>query len=148
MLEVTSASSEIELNIDFAEIYSKSSLHENNKEVVKNLSKAPSGSTYVHFAMRYAQNGWGSVLWYKQLLFTSVVREHIAKCCLPRKICWNAFTFTAITYPMIEYYWSAYKVLWYLYISYDFELYLRHGVSIKIPARARVSMEWNEGPAT
>ncbi|KAL8527698.1 hypothetical protein ACS0TY_005515 [Phlomoides rotata] len=72
MLEVTSASSEIELSIDFAEIYSKSSLHENNKEVVKKLSKAPSGSTDVHFAMRYAQNGWGqfkACLWKQHLSY-------------------------------------------------------------------------------
>ncbi|KAL8527691.1 hypothetical protein ACS0TY_005508 [Phlomoides rotata] len=72
MLEVTSASSEIEISIDFAEIYSKSSLHENNKEVVKKLSKAPSGSIDVHFATRYAQNGWGqfkACLWKQHLSY-------------------------------------------------------------------------------
>ncbi|KAL8527702.1 hypothetical protein ACS0TY_005519 [Phlomoides rotata] len=209
MLEVTSASSEIELSIDFAEIYSKSSLHENNKEVVKKLSKAPSGSTDVHFATRYAQNGLGQFkpcLWKQHLsywrspkynlmrslhmlfaafifgvlfwgqgkkidnqqsLFTvlgsmyasalfcginnsssvlpyvsterSVVyRERFAGMYaswaysaahvvieIPYLFA-QAVAFTAITYPMIGYYWSAYKVLWYLYTMFCTLLYFTY----------------------
>ncbi|KAL8527730.1 hypothetical protein ACS0TY_005541 [Phlomoides rotata] len=209
MLEVTSASSEIELSIDFAEIYSKSSLHENNKDVVKKLSKAPSGSTDVHFATRYAQNGWGqfkACLWKQHLsywrspkynlmrslhmlfaafifgvlfwgqgkkidnqqsLFTllgsmyasalfcginnsssvlpyvsterSVVyRERFAGMYaswaysaaqvvieIPYLFA-QAVAFTTITYPMIGYYWSAYKVLWYLYTMFCTLLYFTY----------------------
>ncbi|KAL8527695.1 hypothetical protein ACS0TY_005512 [Phlomoides rotata] len=209
MLEVTSASSEIELSIDFAEIYSKSSLHENNKEVVKKLSKAPSGSTDVHFATRYAQNGWGqfkACLWKQHLsywrspkynlmrllhmLFTAfifgvlfwgqgkkidnqqslftllgsmyasalfcginnsssvmpyvstersvVYRERFAGMYaswaysaahvvieIPYLFA-QAVAFTAITYPMIGYYWSAYKVLWYLYTMFCTLLYFTY----------------------
>ncbi|KAL8527705.1 hypothetical protein ACS0TY_005522 [Phlomoides rotata] len=209
MLEVTSASSEIELSIDFAEIYSKSSLQENNKEVVKKLSKAPSGSTDVHFATRYAQNGWGqfkACLWKQHLsywrspkynlmqslhmLFTAfifgvlfwgqgkkidnqqslftllgsmyasalfcginnsssvlpyvstersvVYRERFAGMYaswaysaaqvvieIPYLFA-QAVAFTAITYPMIGYYWSAYKVLWYLYTMFCTVLYVTY----------------------
>ncbi|XP_057798300.1 pleiotropic drug resistance protein 3-like isoform X2 [Salvia miltiorrhiza] len=59
MLEVTSASSEDELSIDFGEIYNKSTLHEDNKELVKRLGMPPSGSKDLHFPTRYAQTGWG-----------------------------------------------------------------------------------------
>ncbi|XP_020552704.1 pleiotropic drug resistance protein 3-like isoform X2 [Sesamum indicum] len=59
MLEVTSASSEAELGVDFSHIYMNSSLHENNKEVVRKLSTPPSGSKDLHFPTRYSQNGWG-----------------------------------------------------------------------------------------
>ncbi|KAL0412870.1 UNVERIFIED_CONTAM: Pleiotropic drug resistance protein 3 [Sesamum radiatum] len=59
MLEVTSASSEAELGIDFSHIYMNSALHENNKEVVRKLSTPPSGSKDLYFSTRYSQNGWG-----------------------------------------------------------------------------------------
>ncbi|KAK6157910.1 hypothetical protein DH2020_012158 [Rehmannia glutinosa] len=59
MLEVTSASSEVELGIDFSHIYMKSALHENNKILVRELSTPLSGSKELHFPTRYSQNGWG-----------------------------------------------------------------------------------------
>ncbi|KAK4424492.1 Pleiotropic drug resistance protein 3 [Sesamum alatum] len=59
MLEVTSASSEAELGIDFSHIYMNSALHENNKELVRKLSAPPSGSRDLYFPTRYSQNGWG-----------------------------------------------------------------------------------------
>ncbi|XP_047941583.1 pleiotropic drug resistance protein 3-like isoform X2 [Salvia hispanica] len=59
ILEVTSASSEAELGIDFGQIYVGSTLHEDNKELVKRLGMPASGSKDLHFPTRYAQNGWG-----------------------------------------------------------------------------------------
>ncbi|KAK2986390.1 hypothetical protein RJ640_008801, partial [Escallonia rubra] len=58
MLEITSASAEAELGIDFAEIYKTSALHGNNKELVKGLSTPPPGSKELYFPTRFSQNGW------------------------------------------------------------------------------------------
>ncbi|XP_051146776.1 pleiotropic drug resistance protein 3-like [Andrographis paniculata] len=201
MLEVTSASSEAELAIDFAEIYKNSTLLETNKELIRKLSIAPPGSKDLNFATLYAQSGWGqfkSCLWKQhwsywrspsynlmrsihmliaaflygflfwdqgkkihnqQSLFTllgsmysstlfcginnsSSVLPYVSK---ERMVLYRerfagmyaswaysiaqviieipylfaqALAFTVITYPMIGYYWSAYKVFWYFYTMF------------------------------
>ncbi|GFP87969.1 pleiotropic drug resistance protein 3 [Phtheirospermum japonicum] len=58
MMEVSSTSSEAELGLDFAEIYKNSTLHENNMELVKQLSRPSPGSKDLHFSTPYAQDGW------------------------------------------------------------------------------------------
>lgn len=58
MLEVTSASSELELGIDFAEFYKKSTLHGYNKELVEHFSSPAPGSKDLDFPTHYPQNGW------------------------------------------------------------------------------------------
>lgn len=59
MLEVTSASSELELGIDFAEFYKKSALHRYNKDLAEHLSSPSPNSKDLDFPTRFPQNGWG-----------------------------------------------------------------------------------------
>ncbi|KAI3473056.1 hypothetical protein Pfo_031083 [Paulownia fortunei] len=206
MLEVTSASSEAELGIDFSQIYMNSSLHENNKELARKLGTPPSGSEDLHFPTRYSQNGWGqfkTCLWkqywsywrspsynlmrsiymliasflfgflfwdqgkkiqnqqslltllgsmYSSVIFCGInnsssvlkyistertvfYRERFAGMYaswaysaaqviieIPYVLA-QALAFTAITYPMIGYYWSAYKVFLYFYCMFCSLLY-------------------------
>ncbi|KAL8527731.1 hypothetical protein ACS0TY_005542 [Phlomoides rotata] len=209
MLEVTSTSTEAELGIDFAEIYNNSTLHENNKQVVRMLRKPPSGSKDLHFPTQYAQNGWGqfkACLWkqhlsywrspnynlmrslhmlfaaflfgvlfwgqgkkihnqqslftllgamYSSALFcginnsssilpyvsterTVLYRERFAGMYaswaysaaqviieIPYLFA-QAVAYTVITYPMIGYYWTAYKVFWYFYTMFCTLLYFTY----------------------
>nr|GFD56668.1 AAA+ ATPase domain-containing protein [Tanacetum cinerariifolium] len=53
MLEVTSTSMETELGVDFAKIYSTSTLYESNKDLVNTLSKPPLGSKDLYFPTRF-----------------------------------------------------------------------------------------------
>ncbi|KAL7119863.1 hypothetical protein ACP275_02G087500 [Erythranthe tilingii] len=209
MLEVTSASSEGELAIDFADTFKNSALHEQNKELVRKMSVPPSGSEDLHFPTRYSQNGWGqfkSCLWkqhlsywrspkynlmrsihmlfaaflfgilfwgqgkkinnqqslftllgamYSSTLFcginnsssvlpyvsterTVLYRERFAGMYaswaysaaqviieIPYLLA-QAIAFTVITYPMIGYYWSVYKVFWYFYTMFCTLLYFTY----------------------
>ncbi|KAH7834726.1 hypothetical protein Vadar_019026 [Vaccinium darrowii] len=71
MFEVTSASTEAKLGIDFAQVYKNSVLHKNNKELVDSLSNPPY-SKELHFATRFPQNGWEqfkSCLWKQHLSY-------------------------------------------------------------------------------
>ncbi|MFS7986455.1 putative ABC-type sulfate transporter [Helianthus anomalus] len=72
MLEVTSASMEAKLGVDFGQIYSTSTLYESNKELVNTLSKPPAGSKDLYFPTRFPQNGWGqfkACLWKQHLSY-------------------------------------------------------------------------------
>ncbi|KAM1490305.1 pleiotropic drug resistance protein 3-like [Malus sylvestris] len=209
MLDITSTSAEAELGVDFAQIYGKSSLHENNIEHVRQLSTPPPGSTDLHFATRFSQNGWrqfksclwkqnlsywrspaynlmrimhalatslifGALFWNQgqnltnqQNLFNvlgsmfagvlflginncSTVLQHVAT---ERNVMYRekfsgmyspwafslaqvavefpylfvqAATFTIVTYPMIGYYGSSYKVFWYFYAIFCSFLYYNY----------------------
>ncbi|CAK9322840.1 unnamed protein product, partial [Citrullus colocynthis] len=61
MLEVTSPSTEDELGIDFAQVYNNSALHENNKDLVKQLSSPPPGSRDLHFSNVFSQSFVGQL---------------------------------------------------------------------------------------
>ncbi|XP_010528954.1 PREDICTED: ABC transporter G family member 29-like [Tarenaya hassleriana] len=66
MLEVSSVAAEVKLGMDFAEYYKTSSLHQRNKELVKELSTPPQGAKDLYFTARYSQSLWGqfkSCLW-------------------------------------------------------------------------------------
>ncbi|XP_059437806.1 pleiotropic drug resistance protein 3-like [Corylus avellana] len=72
MLEVTSISAEAVLGVDFAQKYRESTLYENNKELVRQLSTPPHGSRDLHFPTRFSQNGWGQIkscLWKQHLSY-------------------------------------------------------------------------------
>ncbi|RZC79069.1 hypothetical protein C5167_003836 [Papaver somniferum] len=58
MLEASSVGSENLLGVDFAEIYSKSSLHQRNKEMIENLKKPIPGSEDIHFKTKFSQPFW------------------------------------------------------------------------------------------
>uniref|UniRef100_A0A165ZT11 ABC transporter domain-containing protein n=1 Tax=Daucus carota subsp. sativus TaxID=79200 RepID=A0A165ZT11_DAUCS len=55
MLEVTADSVEAQLDIDFAEIYAKSSLYHTNQKLIEELSKPPPGSQDLSFPTKYSQ---------------------------------------------------------------------------------------------
>ncbi|EXB80290.1 Pleiotropic drug resistance protein 3 [Morus notabilis] len=72
MLDVTSRSAEAELGIDFAQIFQGSILHEENKELVKQLSSPAAGSKDLHFPTRFPQAGWEqfkACLWKQNLSY-------------------------------------------------------------------------------
>ncbi|XP_059652225.1 pleiotropic drug resistance protein 3-like [Cornus florida] len=206
ILEVTSASAEAELGVDFAQIYMKSVLYENNNEIVKRLSAPPPGSKELSFPTQFSQNGWGqfkSCLWKQHwsywrspsynllrslhlliasLLFGILFWDQGRKINNPQSLfgilgsmflaltflgvnnsstvlpyvltersvlfrerfagmyaSWayalaqviievpyllaQSLAFVVITYPMIGYYWSAYKVFWYFYTMFCTLLY-------------------------
>ncbi|KAL4353278.1 hypothetical protein GQ457_06G011440 [Hibiscus cannabinus] len=59
MLEVSSVAVEAQLGIDFAEHYKSSSLYQQNKALVHELSKPPPGANDLHFITQYSQTIWG-----------------------------------------------------------------------------------------
>nr|GLL29395.1 pleiotropic drug resistance protein 3-like isoform X1 [Ipomoea trifida] len=209
MLEITSTSAEAELGLDFAEIYQKSSLYKDNKELVKKLSVPPQGSKQLHFPTTFSQNGWvqfKTCLWKQYWSYWRSPSYNLARCIFMLITCvilgllfWDQgkkidnqqglfnilgaiFTavilcginnsstvlpyvsteravlyrerfagmyaswayalaqviieipylfaetvmFTVITYPMIGYYGSAYKVFWYFYAMFCTLLYFNY----------------------
>ncbi|XP_049933597.1 pleiotropic drug resistance protein 3-like isoform X2 [Nymphaea colorata] len=72
MLEVTSTSMERQLNVDFAQLYKESSLFQNNKELLKQLSTPAPGSNDLNFQTTFSQNWWGqfsACLWKQYLSY-------------------------------------------------------------------------------
>ncbi|CAH8313801.1 unnamed protein product [Eruca vesicaria subsp. sativa] len=72
MLDVSSQSAEVELGVDFAQIYHESALFKSNSELVKQLSQQNSGSSDLQFKRTYAQSWYGqfkSVLWKMNLSY-------------------------------------------------------------------------------
>ncbi|KAK0598474.1 hypothetical protein LWI29_034970 [Acer saccharum] len=66
MLEVSSVAAEVRLNMDFAEYYKSSALHQRNKALVKELSTPPPGAKDIYFTSQYSQSPWGqfkSCIW-------------------------------------------------------------------------------------
>ncbi|KAL5822739.1 hypothetical protein ACOSQ4_020639 [Xanthoceras sorbifolium] len=66
MLEVSSVAAEVRLNMDFAEHYKSSALHQRNKALVKELSTPPPGAKDLYFTSQYSQSPWGqfkSCIW-------------------------------------------------------------------------------------
>ncbi|XP_054803327.1 pleiotropic drug resistance protein 1-like [Prosopis cineraria] len=56
MLEVTSSGKEIELGIDFAEVYKDSELYRRNKALIKELNTPVPGSKDLYFPTQYSQS--------------------------------------------------------------------------------------------
>ncbi|GMI91957.1 ATP-binding cassette G39, PLEIOTROPIC DRUG RESISTANCE 11, pleiotropic drug resistance 11 [Hibiscus trionum] len=54
MLEISSPAVENQLNVDFAEIYAKSSLYQRNQELINELSTPAPGSQDLHFPSKYS----------------------------------------------------------------------------------------------
>ncbi|XP_027919830.1 pleiotropic drug resistance protein 3-like isoform X1 [Vigna unguiculata] len=72
MLEVTSRSAESELGVDFAQIYRESTLYEQNKELVQQLSTPPPDSRDLYFPSHFPQKGWEqfkACLWKQHLSY-------------------------------------------------------------------------------
>ncbi|KAJ6842230.1 ABC transporter G family member 42-like [Iris pallida] len=58
MLEVSSISAEIRLQIDFAEYYKSSPLYQHNKALVNEMRKPAPGTSDLHFPTRYSQSSY------------------------------------------------------------------------------------------
>ncbi|KAG6546835.1 hypothetical protein Mapa_011688 [Marchantia paleacea] len=72
MLEVSSASVEMKLGVDFAEIYQKSSLYQRNKALVEELSRPADNAEDLYFPTQYAQGFFSqisSLLWKQHLTY-------------------------------------------------------------------------------
>ncbi|XVF66043.1 hypothetical protein PTKIN_Ptkin10aG0002400 [Pterospermum kingtungense] len=72
MLEVTSASMEAELKLDFASIYKESHLYKETLELVRQLSDPQPGSSDLHFPTRFSQGSWvqfKACLWKQHLSY-------------------------------------------------------------------------------
>ncbi|THG23290.1 hypothetical protein TEA_020255 [Camellia sinensis var. sinensis] len=55
MLEISAPSAEAQMDVDFANIYANSSLHQRNQELIKELSTPPPGSKDLYFPTKYSQ---------------------------------------------------------------------------------------------
>ncbi|KAL3335028.1 hypothetical protein AABB24_031317 [Solanum stoloniferum] len=62
VLEVTSSAEENRLGVDFADIYRKSTLFQQNEEMVESLSKPQEGSAELYFSSKYSQSFFGQFL--------------------------------------------------------------------------------------
>ncbi|KAK9136565.1 hypothetical protein Sjap_007159 [Stephania japonica] len=72
MLEVTSTSMEVELAVDFAQIYRDSTQYKHVKEVVRQLCSPPPNSEDLHFPTPRSQNCWvqfKACLWKQNLSY-------------------------------------------------------------------------------
>nr|CAB3474119.1 unnamed protein product [Digitaria exilis] len=58
MLDVSSAATEIQLKIDFAEYYKSSAVYQRTKALVKELSKPPPGSSDLYFPTQYSRSNF------------------------------------------------------------------------------------------
>ncbi|KAF9594978.1 hypothetical protein IFM89_035751 [Coptis chinensis] len=56
MLEVSAASIEIQLDVDFAEVYVNSTLYQRNQELIEELSTPASGSKELYFPTEFSQS--------------------------------------------------------------------------------------------
>ncbi|XP_028076381.1 pleiotropic drug resistance protein 2-like isoform X2 [Camellia sinensis] len=55
MLEISAPSVEAQMDVDFADIYADSSLHQRNQELIEELSTPPPGSKDLYFPTKYSQ---------------------------------------------------------------------------------------------
>lgn len=82
MLEVTSASVEAELNLDFADLYIGSTLYRNTNELVRQLSEPKPGSRELHFPTQFPQNSWvqfKACLWKQHLSYWRSPQYNLAR---------------------------------------------------------------------
>ncbi|XP_058191654.1 pleiotropic drug resistance protein 3-like isoform X2 [Rhododendron vialii] len=133
ILEVTSTTAEAELGIDFAQVYKNSLLYQTNQQSLFNVLGAMySASIFLGI------NNCTSVLPYVSTERSVVYRERFAGMYgswayalaqvtieVPYLLA-QAIVFSIITYPMIGYYWSAYKVFWYFYAMFCTLLYFTY----------------------
>ncbi|KAM0962434.1 hypothetical protein ACFX2A_022042 [Malus domestica] len=82
MLEVTSASVEAELGLDFASIYKNSTQYRDSIDLVKQLSEAKPGSKDLHFPTHFPQNSWvqfKACLWKQHLSYWRSTEYNLAR---------------------------------------------------------------------
>ncbi|GLT73870.1 hypothetical protein SLA2020_457000 [Shorea laevis] len=82
MLEVTSASMEAKLGLDFAKIYKESALYENTVELVSQLTEPQPGSKDLHFPTTFAQSSWvqfKACIWKQHLSYWRSPEYNVAR---------------------------------------------------------------------
>ncbi|KAK6248174.1 hypothetical protein QUC31_019739 [Theobroma cacao] len=130
MLEVTSTSVEAELGIDLAKIYKSSALYENNQQNLFNMF----GSMYA--AVIFLGTNSGSsvqpfvaterIVMYRERfagMYSSWVYALAQVAIEVPYLFSQAIVFVIITYSMIGYYGTAYKLFWYFYAMFSTLLY-------------------------
>ncbi|KAH9670318.1 ABC transporter G family member 37 [Citrus sinensis] len=129
VIEVTSTSAEAELCVDFAQIFRESVLYEDNQQDLFNIV----GSSYLAVVF-LGINNCSSVIPNVARERTVMYREGfagmyspwayaLAQICIPilqvtveiPYLLIQALSYVIIGYPMIGYYWSAYKLFWNFY---------------------------------
>ncbi|KAH9733940.1 ABC transporter G family member 37 [Citrus sinensis] len=125
ILEVTSTSAEAELGVDFSQIYRESALYEDNQQNLFNIV----GSLYLAVVFLGINNG-SSVIPNVARERTVMYREGFAGMYSPWAyalaqvtveipyLLIQALAYVIISYPMIGYYGSAYKVFWNFYAMF------------------------------
>ncbi|KAJ0238477.1 ABC-transporter N-terminal domain-containing protein [Hirschfeldia incana] len=82
MLEVSSMAAEARLEIDFAERYNTSSLYEQNKKLVKEISTPPQGAEDLYFLTQFSQSLFGqfkSCLWKQWITYWRTPDYNLAR---------------------------------------------------------------------
>ncbi|XP_028779237.1 pleiotropic drug resistance protein 1-like isoform X1 [Neltuma alba] len=72
MLEITSDAQETSLQVNFAEVYKNSDLYRRNKDMIRELSIAPPGSSDLYFPTKYSQSFFSqckACLWKQHLSY-------------------------------------------------------------------------------
>ncbi|KAL2344926.1 hypothetical protein Fmac_006211 [Flemingia macrophylla] len=147
MLEVTTSAKEMELGIDFAEVYINSDLYRRNKALVKELSTPAPGSKDLYFPSQYSTSFFTqcmACLWkqhseVQQDLFNALGSMYAAVLLLSLKnantvqpvvavertvlielpyVLVQAVVYSIIIYAMIGFEWSVPKFFWYLFFMY------------------------------
>ncbi|KAG0548825.1 hypothetical protein BDA96_01G201000 [Sorghum bicolor] len=104
MMDVTSASMEFQLNIDFASVYQESHLHRNKQELVKQLSSPLPNSENLCFSNRFTQNGWcqfKACLWKQNITYWRSPQYNLNRMVMT--------TIIALTFGVL--YWRHAKIL-------------------------------------
>ncbi|CAA7057995.1 unnamed protein product [Microthlaspi erraticum] len=82
MLEVSSMAAEAKLKIDFAEHYKTTSLYQQNKKLVKELSTPPRGAKDLYFSTQFSQSFFGqfkSCLWKQWITYWRTPDYNLAR---------------------------------------------------------------------
>ncbi|XP_072063402.1 pleiotropic drug resistance protein 3 isoform X2 [Arachis hypogaea] len=133
MLEVTSGSAEVELGVDFAQIYRESTLYKDNQQDLFNVFSSMFIAVFI-----FGINNCSSVLPLVATERTVLYREKFAGMYSPWAYSFaqviievpylltQAVLYIIITYPMIGYHWSVYKIFWSLYSMFCNLLYFNY----------------------
>ncbi|KAG1346803.1 putative pleiotropic drug resistance protein 3-like [Cocos nucifera] len=131
MLEVTSTSMEMQLGIDFAQIYRESSLFKDNKELAKQLSTPLPHSKDLNFPTRFPQKVLSFVATERTILYQETSAGiyppwaySIAQVVIEIPyVLLQVVLFMIVAYPAIGYYCTAYKFFWFAYTMFCTLLY-------------------------
>ncbi|KAM0834135.1 hypothetical protein ACQ4PT_063809 [Festuca glaucescens] len=152
MLEVTSTSMEVQLGVDFAQMYRESSMCKDKDILVKRLSIPVPGTSDLHFPTQFPQKFWEqfkACLWKQSLSYWRTPSYNLVRMVFITVTCisfgvlfWQqgninrmyvameipyvlvqVLLFMVISYPMVGYTWTPAKFLWFMYTMFCTLLY-------------------------